>query len=365
MKKITLITFLFILVNISVNAQKETKSFNISPFNITINHLTTEAIEAINSTENKEKLTVIVGNIATQSDFDLTCEKFPWILELEFANRNEHINNISAISNLKSLKVLNLRWLEASQEKPIDLEPLRNLINLIELDCYNTHVTNTDALGNLTKLEDVSFYMSAVNSISFLYKTPNVKGLSLYGTDHTFENYEPVASLKELQYLNIYMNPQATDNALRVLESLTNLRKIEMANSKEVTSLNFLKNNTNIEEIHANWCNKLIDFSALSGMRSLKELEFTETKLEHLDMLKKITTLVDVDISETNVKNISFLKKCQDLEYLEISETPIQEISPLFKCEKLIRVELSSNIPDKQVQKLKSLNPNITIDIED
>lgn len=365
MKKTISILVLFNLVFFLTNAQEKTKDYKINTYSITINHFTPELITAINSLENKGGRKVVISKEINQSDFKKICEEFTWISNFEVGSRNEHIVSIEPISNLKSLKKLRLSSMQASKETPINLQPLETLTGLIDIDFFATRVTNTDILKNLNQLQHVSLYMSSVSSISFLKKTPNIEKLSLYGFGHTFENYKPVSGLKALKELNIYMNKQATDENLEVLKSLTTLREIQMANDLNVTSLNFLENNVNIEEIHATWCANLSDFSALSNFKKLKILSFQDTKLEGLDMLKGITTLTSIDVSKTKIKDISFLKNCLNLETIKISKTLVDDISPLFECKNIWTIELSSIVPEEQIEKLKSLNPKMSVTIKD
>ncbi|WP_375325399.1 leucine-rich repeat domain-containing protein [Flagellimonas sp. GZD32] len=365
MKKISILFALMLLSVYTMRAQEDPIDFKINSYSIIINHVTPEAIEAINNAEKKENVNVVIGKVASQQDFDLACKNFPWIKTLEVSRNNELISNIDAISNLDSLTTLGFNSLKSSEETPLDLGPLAKLMVLTEINFYATRVANTEALGGHDQLKNVSFYMSDVNSISFLETTPNIQKLSLYGFGHTFENYEPVAHLKDLKELNIYMNKQAADEALEVLKSLSSLEVIRMSNDKQVTSLDFLENNENMQEIHANWCDSLTDFSALAKMKNLRVLEISDTGIENLDIIDGLTNITDLDISRTKVQNIAPLKNCSNLGSINISQTEIEDISPLFDCEQLWKVELSSKVPNEQIEKLKELRPKIRIKVRD
>ncbi|SDQ04792.1 leucine-rich repeat domain-containing protein [Flagellimonas zhangzhouensis] len=365
MKKISILFALMLLSVYTMHAQEDPIDFKINSYSIIINHATSEAIEAINTAEKKNDINVVIGKVASQQDFDIVCENFPWIRKLEVSRHNEQIANIDAVSNLDSLTTLIFNALKSSEETPLDLGPLAKLTKLTEINFYATRVTNTEALSGHDQLKNASFYMSDVNSISFLETTPNIQKLSLYGFGHTFENYEPIAHLKDLKELNIYMNKQATDEALEVLKGLNKLEVVRMSNDKEVTSLDFLENNKNMQEVHANWCDSLTDFSALSKMKNLRVLEISDTAIENLDLLNGLTNLADLDISRTKVADISQLKNCSNLGAINISQTEIEDISPLFDCEQLWKVELSSKVPNKQIEKLKELRPKIRIKVRD
>jgi len=330
MKKILLLISIWNSFVLSTQAQEDPIDFKINSYSIIINHVTPEAIEAINNAEKKENVNVVIGKVASQQDFDLACKNFPWIKTLEVSRNNELISNIDAISNLDSLTTLGFNSLKSTEETPLDLGPLAKLMALTEINFYATRVANTEALGGHDQLKNVSFYMSDVNSISFLESTPNVEKLSLYGFGHTFKNYDSVAQLKNLKELNIYMNKQATDEALEVLKSLSSLEVIRMSNDKQVTSLDFLENNVNMQEIRANWCDSLTNFSALAKMKNLRVLEISDTGIENLDVIDGLTNITDLDISRTKVKDLDPLKNCLSLGSINISQTDIVDISPLF-----------------------------------
>ena len=364
MKKVSLFLLLAIVHVCISYSQDEVKDYEFKYGQLQINHTSKKVFQEIMEIEGVEDKEVSITKLVTQEDFDNVCSNLPWIKKLE-VGRNENITDISSLAKLKSLESLNLRGLKASEEKPFDLAPLSKLTNLKKIEFYATKVTNTDALKSLVNLTYVSLYMSAVSSIDFLKSTPEVTYLSLYGFEHTFVNYEPVTGLKKLEELDIYMNKQASDENLAVLKSLTNLKKISMSNNKIATSLDFLENCHQLEEINASWCRNLEDFSALYNMKNLKTLKVSDSKLTNLDMIGETCTLENIDISGTQVTDISKLAPCTKLSSIDISETEIKDISPLYNTEKIWSLEVSPDVPQEQIDKLKSLQPKIRISVDE
>lgn len=331
---------------------------------IVINKASDEALKELKKYDKKESVRIDFSNAATQLDFDTIIKNNSWIKHLATDMWNQHIGNIDAVSKLKSLESIKLNSLKKSVKNPISLVSLEKHKNLIKIDLYGTHITGTESLSKLTLLEDVNLYMSNANSIDFLKSTPNIKKLNLYGNKHTFQNYMPISNLKHLEDLDIYMNPQATDENLAALKNLTTLKEISMAHDDQVTNLNFLKGNENLSKLNANWCNNLIDISALKDLPSLKLLTLSDTLVTQLDVLKGKSQLEWLDISGTKVKDISILSDLVNLRFLDISETEISDITPLFKLENLKTLHIDEKISTNQIDNLKKALPNINLIVE-
>ncbi len=348
-------------------AQAKNKDFKVQLRSIWIDHLTPEGVDSINRINSKERRSIHLRRGAGQADFDMLCEGLRWVTKL-YVSGNENITDISAISNLDSLELFALTSLYRSREEALDLQPIGTLSALIDLSLHGTRVTNTKALGQLKRLRKLDLYMSEVSSLSFLYDTPQLRELNLHGSNHTFKNYEPVASLEELTYLDIYANSQATDEGLEVLKALTKLRKIDMKYNKEVTSLSFLENNLDIEEISARQCSNLLDFSVLARFKKLRSISFARTRLDNLDMLREVTTLEEFYVDGTRITDVSFLRNCRKLKRVNITNTRIKDISPLTNCYIISSLKLDA-IRDfeyrSSIKQIKSNNPELKIDYPD
>jgi len=203
MQKIFLILTLLFLSVTSMKAQQKNKDFKVQKYLIVIHKMTPEAVEEINKVKWKAYRTIYLERTTTQADFDWACQAFDWMRELKI-NGNKQIDNIAAISQLDSLKVLSLTHLKMTKEAPLDLQPLSNLTALISLNFQGTHLKDTAPLGQLKALQKVNFDFSDISSISFLCNTPKVQELILTGPRHSFENYDPITCLKDLRVLNVY-----------------------------------------------------------------------------------------------------------------------------------------------------------------
>lgn len=369
MQKTFWLLVLFFLPICALNAQEKNQDYKVQKRLIRIYKMTDEVVQDLNRIKQKAHRTIYLDSDIPQADFDWACRAFPWIrsLKLWSVAGERQISDIDAIIHLDSLKILSLTNLKKTKETPLDLQPLASLTAVKEIDFQGTHLKDTAPLGALKKLEKVNFYYSNISSLDFLCQTPKVKELNLTGPKHTFPNYDPITCLKELEVLNVYSNPQATDANLDTLRVLTSLREINMPYNKQVTTLDFLANNQNLETISCNKCSGLSDFSAVPNFKKLKSLVVGGSRLESLDVLQGLTQLEIVSIPFTQVKDIAVLADCLDLKNLNIRGNPVKDLTPLYNCRELVSLKYSTNFNGRPlgffgvIDSLQTLNPNLVV----
>jgi len=308
-------------------------------------------------------------------------QQLEWITELEI--RSDVMTDLSALSAFKNLKSIKLYSMDMAKKKPLDISPLKEMAHLEEFESYATPITGLDALAGKESLKVVNLYMAAVSSLEFLNTTPNVEELDLYGSRHTFPDYTPVAGLKKLKDLNIYMNEQAVDEKLAVLSELTSLEAISMSNCKEVTTLDFLANSKGMTKVRALWCDELKDLSALNGMVQMERLELHSAKAEDFRFLTDMTQLQNLNLENTSFSDLSLLppgaplvrlnldntsvtslegiQNYPKLSRLEFSRTEIRDLSPVLELQKLRTLELPKEITEEDRAKVQEALPKVRI----
>ncbi len=328
--------------------------------------------------EKKPKITV--ESEASQETLN-ALGSLSWLEELEI--RSDLVTDLSALKGLTQLKELKLNSMDEAKKTPLSLAPLAAMNALESFNCYASPVTDLDALGNKEQLVEVNLYMGAVNSLDFLSSTPNVEDLDLYGFKHSFEDYKPLLSLTKLKELNIYMNKQAVDEKLKVLEALSSLEKISMSNCKEVTTLNFLANCKNMSEVKAKWCSKLEDASALAGMTQLKRLDLEDSVISDFSFLSKLTSLQSLVLEGTAFTDLSLLPASEKLSSLDLEGcaidsvealstysnlrrlnlkgTEVQDFSPLYGLKNLNSITLDPSVGEEEKAKLKAAIEHLSI----
>ncbi len=366
MKKLFSIIAILLIYAGSVNAQSKNPASYENKFGKFYFHRFDDASsKALDSLKEVYTHVIIFSTQCTQADFDKLCKQATWIKKLEVQTGNPHINNIEALTNIKSLRQLSIQNLISSKTKPLDLGPLKKHSKINKLILAHTKVTNTEALNKLSNLGYLVLRDSDVSSIEFLTHTRHLGLLDLMGGGHTFLNYDPLTNLTELRSLNIYYNTQATDENLTVLENLTKLDYIALGATKNVTHLNFLKNSLTIKKIYAETCENLSDISVVKNFKKLEQLGIKGAPISSIYDLSEITSLVILNISGSKVAEISALKNASNLKRLNVSQTPVIDITPLYNCSKLIVLRITDNVSEEQIKEIKSMHPHLRVDIKE
>ncbi|WDE97391.1 hypothetical protein PQO03_05425 [Lentisphaera profundi] len=224
------------------------KDSSIAADRASIKEYSSDTRKKLKALEPKDEFILNIGQNIDQDTFAKICSDSPWTTELRTDYGNKNLDSFAPLAKLSELRIFKVMKWEKSEETAIDLSPLSELIEMEEANFYATRVTNTQALNKLTKLKKLSFYMSAIDDLSFLANTKDLEELSLYGYKHTFKDYASLASLSKLKKLDTYMNPQATDKNMQVFSNLTALENFSSSNNKSITHVDFLNNTKNLRK---------------------------------------------------------------------------------------------------------------------
>ena len=296
---------------------------------------------------------------ATDEGF-ATIRRTPWVTRVELEFGNENISSFEPISACTSLERFTSRTQKMSKTKRFSVKPFAKMTSLHELDFYATRIADTDALAGLTKLRRLSFYMSAVDSIECVRTMRDLEDLSLYGSQHTFPDYEPIRGLPKLKKLNLYMNKVPTDK-LPVVGSLTALEEFTLM-FNPATHINFLKPCTKMKYLNINWNKQLTDITAVAGMKELTTIDIRDSVVSDISALTNCPKLNNVSIEGTKVTDLNAFAKLPNLRRLDASEIAISDLSPLAKCPNISYLKLNkTNVSD--ISPLAGLTHLTTLDL--
>lgn len=341
-------TFLsaLLLCSLAIRSQNMNDFVKVSAFEIKVLKLSPEAITYINNIKNKEKLPVVIGPDCTQKDFEEICKQLNWITSLKIGSsypNKTSVSDLKAILVLKSLKELGIfSTINAAANKLLDISPVSKHVSLEKLTLAANSLINTSKLSTLTNLSYLSISDAKLKDISFMANMIKLQTLSISGDGNTFVSVDFLSNLKALEKLEIKDHNTLSEENLKSISALTNLKVVELDNCKNIKNLDFLANSIKLEEFSGSDC-ELLNINGLINASNLSELHFENTKITSIDPLKEK----------------------RKLRKLEITNTKVTDLSPLSNCVSLETLKISSTISEQQQSDLKSKLPDLDINVKE
>ena len=246
-----------------------------------------------------------------------------------YLNERTKSPDISKIlMSLVALKGLYLRRLETSQ---LNIE---RSLNLSDLDCSYTQVSDLSPLGKLTALTSVNCSYTQVSDLSPLGELTALTSINC--SDTQVSDISPLGKLKALTSINC-SDTQVSD--LSPLSKLTGLTSVDCSYA-QVSDLSPLSKLTALTSINCSET-QVTDLSLLSKLTALTSINCSETKVSDLSPLSKLTALTSVDCDSTQVSDLSPLSKLTALTSVDCDSTQVSDLSPLSKLTALTSVNFA------------------------
>ena len=198
-------------------------------------------LDDLTDLSNLTKLTDLQLNVPVASLDGL--ENLTALRTLQMYGSDSTYTDVDALAGLTGLVVLTLPWQDYNQRQPIDLNGLKNLTKLQELE-INTEPVNLEPLRNLTELR--SLRIQAQNSETTSLSLSPLSGMTKL-TDLDFSgsiqngDLSPLSGLTELRALQIYHQSWNGGNSnsytyirdLSPLSGLTKLNSLDISGAAE------------------------------------------------------------------------------------------------------------------------------------
>jgi len=223
--------------------------------------------------------------------------------------RDQHLNDISPLEDLKNLTELDL-----GDNQIKEIAPIKDLKNLTTLLLIRNQIKNIAPIKDLTNLTELDLSGNQLSDISPLKDLENLTTLDL--ESNQLSDISPLKELMNLKELNLVSN-QLSD--ISPLEKLTNLTKLSLNN------------------------NQLKDISPLRELKSLGYLDLIMNNISDISSLKELKELKTLTLEYNKLSNISPLKLLKNLVYLRLYENKITDISPLANLVSLVDLDLGIN----------------------
>lgn len=216
------------------------------------------------------------------------------------------ISNISALSTLNQLKVLNLD---------------------------DNSINNLTALGKCSSLEELHICRNAVTALTPLASLSNLRILDV--SLNSIDTIAPIIKCTSLSELNV------SDNKLTDLEGIGSLKNLTslIASKNEIESVEGIEKCTKLEVFNlAN--NLLVDISGLANIKTL-----TDINIDYNDVLEVPDFVDDCALVSFSAAH-NFLEDCEglsglpNLNYVNMDYNNIRDISCLLDCNCLVQVNV-------------------------
>ncbi len=220
-------------------------------------------------------------------------------------------------SELKSVTGLNLKECSIS-DVGLLVESLKELTQLTSLSFYSTGTSDWSSLKELTQLTSLSSYYNDTSDWSSLKELTQLKKLAL--TSNTLS--DDVNFLKDLtQLTELHLNAYNLSDvsALKDLTQLTSL----FLNGRDISDVDPLKDLTQLTSLS-------LHYREISDLSSLKEL----TQLAELHLKCSLRTYEPIDVASL-VELVKPLKELMQLKELYLHENAIDNVAPLKELTQL------------------------------
>lgn len=216
------------------------------------------------------------------------------------------ISNISALSTLNQLKVLNLD---------------------------DNSINNLTALGKCTALEELHICRNAVTALTPLASLSNLKILDV--SLNSIDTIAPIIKCTSLSELNV------SDNKLTDLEGIGSLKNLTslIASENEIESVEGIEKCTKLEVFNlAN--NLLVDISGLANIKTLTDINIDYNDVLEVPDFVDDCALVNFSAAHNFLEDCEGLSGLPNLNFINMDYNNIRDISCLLDCNCLVQVNV-------------------------
>ena len=244
-------------------------------------------------------------------------------------------NKVISIS-APEVGILSLRGIEACKSlKELflagnlidDLEPLRQMQSLTDLDVSYNQLSDLDGLQSLTRLETLGLDGNCeVTDISALAGLTKMRLLS--ATDMQIKVISPLAKLTSMEGMRLARNTIRSLEPLKLMSTLSDLQ-LEGNHVSDLTPLADLKSLQCLDLRE----NRISRVAPLARLTSLVHLYLTRNRIVDVGPLRELRNLRFLSIEENALEDIGFVEGLTQLEWLMLAGNNITDIGPIVENE--------------------------------
>ncbi len=276
-------------------------------------------------------------------------ELFELLCDCVVADPAERVGLEDFIRRLKELRFSKKEWWKQLDDHwkkvfkdaiGIDAEPknsdLEKIVDLEELDCSDSQITNLEPIIALTELQKLECWGNQISDIEPLRALPNLKELDCHSNQ--ISNLEPLYSLLYMQDLDCRSN-QISD--LGPLQTLTDLRELDCGYN-QISNLKPLAALTKLRELDCQ-SNQISDLKPLHTLTNLQELDCCSNQISDLEPLRVLVKLQRLYFSSNQISDLEPLHVLSMLQEISCNHNQISSLEPLTDLTKLQKLLCDGN----------------------
>ncbi|NFN56845.1 DUF5050 domain-containing protein [Clostridium botulinum] len=251
------------------------------------------------------------------------------LLELDLSNCN--INDISFINYLHNLTYLNVGKLKYKSNILGNISFVSSLEKLEYLSIANTDVVNIDVLKNLINLRKLDITGCAQINTQVLNHVEIIGNEIVNFGDKVLEreirelinNYsEPIYKRQLSSITKLELSGRGIVD-LQGLESMENLTYLDLSNN-EISNIDSIKKLVNLKKLVLHK-NKIGSIKSIESLKYLEELDLSNNLIGDITALGGLSQLTRLDLSKNGIVSINSLGSLINLQYLSLYENKISE----------------------------------------
>ena len=259
------------------------------------------------------------------------------------------LKDISRISSFPSLKSLNLN----SCQSLTDIAPIGCLTSLTSLEMQSCmSLADIGAISYLSELEYLSLdYCESINDIKPLRELSKLIVLSLHYCK-SISRIDELSSLQALETLNLQGCESLID--VSALSGLASLTSLNLSNCQALTDISALAGLTSLIDLNLSLCHSITDISSISSLTFLDSLNLLHCKsLSDISAIKNLNLLTSLGLgnwpdfgdpfSTSGIVDISALSGLRSIAELRLEHCKdLTNIGPLENLSSLTKLEISN-----------------------
>ena len=222
----------------------------------------------------------------------------------------------------------------------IDGEPdngdLEKIVDLEELNCSNSQISNLEPLCALTELQKVACWGNQISNLEPLSALQNLQELDCHSNQ--ISSLEPLRYLLYMQDLDCRAN-RISD--LSPLQTLADLRELDCGYN-QIDNLKPLAALTKLKELDCQ-NNQITDLKPIQALTNLQELDCCSNQISDLEPLGTLVILQRLYFRSNRISSLEPLQTLSMLEELSCNDNQITSLEPCSSLTRLLKLHCGGN----------------------